>query len=156
MSKKGKLTIELVPSSSWYSNLRSELSNSDWDKIRKFIYKKNNYKCEICSGRGPKWPVECHEKWDYKNGIQKLTYLYSLCPDCHMVKHIGLAKIKGNYYKALGHFMKVNNCTIAQAKKYIDIVFDKYHARSRQDWELDISYLDNYRHLDLDYFKGKK
>ena len=62
-----KLTIELVPQSSWGNNLRSEanLSKGQWDKLRKESYRKANYKCEICGEKGPKWPVECHEIWHY-------------------------------------------------------------------------------------------
>lgn len=87
-----KLTIELVPSTSWFSNLRSLLSSEEWDKIRRGCYKNANYKCEICSGVGPKHPVECHETWEYdeKQGIQKLIGLIALCPSCHEVKHVGL------------------------------------------------------------------
>jgi len=59
------LTVELVPSSSWFSNVRSNVSKKTWDFLRKSTYKKANHRCEICGGRGDKWPVECHEVWDY-------------------------------------------------------------------------------------------
>ena len=31
------LKIELVPQTSWYSNLRSNISANDWDKLRKQV-----------------------------------------------------------------------------------------------------------------------
>ena len=68
-----KLTIELVPKTAWFSNLRSILARAAWDKLRKESYKNAAHKCEICGGYGKKHPVECHEIWEYddKNHIQK-------------------------------------------------------------------------------------
>ncbi len=139
-----KLTIELVPSSSWFSNLRSLLSSEEWDKIRKGCYKHANYKCEICEGVGPAHPVECHETWEYneESGIQKLVGLIALCPSCHEVKHIGLAGIKGRREEAEAHFCKVNNCSAAEAKKYISEAFSIWSKRSESEWELDIQLLE--------------
>ena len=65
MSQNFKLTIELVPKTSWFTNLRSLVSKEQWDKIRNKVYWKAGYKCEICGSKGPKWPVECHEIWHY-------------------------------------------------------------------------------------------
>ena len=57
-----KLTIELVPKTSWYSNVRSNVSRSQWDKLRKKCYLNADYKCEVCGDtgikQGFKWPVE--------------------------------------------------------------------------------------------------
>lgn len=142
-----KLTIELVPQTSWFSNLRSLLSSEDWDKIRKHCYKQANYKCEICDGVGPKHPVECHETWEYLEGVQKLTGLISLCPSCHEVKHIGLAGIKGRRKEAMNHFCKVNNCSMAEADKYVAEAFKIWENRSQQEWTLDVSLLDTLKIL---------
>jgi len=139
-----KLTIELVPSTSWFSNLRSMLTSEEWDKIRKGCYKNANYKCEICGGVGEKHPVECHETWEYDEvkNIQKLISLISLCPSCHEVKHIGLAGIKGRTKQAMDHFCKVNGCTLSEAEIYIKEVFTTWNNRSKKQWELDISKLE--------------
>ena len=32
-----KLTIELVPSTAWYSNVRSNVSKEEWDKIHDIL-----------------------------------------------------------------------------------------------------------------------
>jgi hypothetical protein len=139
-----KLTIELVPQTSHYTNLRSILSPDQWDKIRKETYKKAGYRCEICGGRGCKWPVEAHEIWEYDdiNHIQKLIDIKALCPDCHEVKHIGLASIKGRLKEATNHFIKINKTHMAFAEKYINDQFELYYKRSCFDWKLDISLLD--------------
>ncbi|HEY9705549.1 MAG TPA: HNH endonuclease [Allocoleopsis sp.] len=139
-----KLNIELVPSTSWFSNLRSLLTTEEWDKVRKGCYKHAGYKCEICGGVGPKHPVECHETWEYDEakGIQKLVGLISLCPSCHEVKHIGLAGINGRRDEAVKHFCAVNGCSKEEAEKYISECFEIWNRRSQQDWTLDVSLLD--------------
>lgn len=139
-----KLTIELVPSTSWFSNLRSLLNKEEWDKIRKACYKKANYKCEICGGKGTAHPVECHETWDYdeEKGVQKLLNVIALCPSCHQVKHIGLASINGKFDETIAHFCKVNESTKEEAQKHIAEAFDLWKKRSEKDWDLDVTLLE--------------
>lgn len=140
-----KLTIELVPKTAWFNNLRSYLSKSEWDKVRKKCYAEAGYKCEICGGKGHKHPVECHEVWDFEDGKITLKGLIALCPSCHEVKHIGLASLRGRGHIALKHFMKVNNIPQHVAEKYVEEAFALYRERSkRQEWELDVSYLNDY------------
>jgi hypothetical protein len=134
-----KLEIELIPSSSFFSNVRSEVTQEKWDELRKDCYKKAFYKCEICGGKGNKWPVECHEVWEYKWPVQKLIRLIALCPDCHMVKHFGLATLKGNRKRALNHLMKVNQWSENQAEKHITKAFKEWEKRSQKEWALDLS-----------------
>lgn len=139
-----KLTVELIPKSSWDNNLRSYLTSTQWDKVRRKCYQEAGYKCEICEGVGPKHPVECHEKWDFVNGQVKLFGLIALCPACHEVKHIGRAVATGNEKRALAHFMKVNQMSKADSVAYINEAFDIWRNRSRYPWKLEISYLEEY------------
>ena len=142
---KIKLTIELVPSTSWFSNLRSELKSSDWDKLKRMTANKAGNKCEICGGRGSKWPVECHEKWKYdkETKTQILKGLIALCPSCHEVKHIGFAQLNGNYERARNHLAKINGWTKEKADQYVEKCFRIWQQRSQYKWELNISWLDN-------------
>lgn len=139
-----KLTIELVPSSCFYKNLRSELPRKKWDFLRKGAYQKANHKCEICGGQGHRHPVECHEIWNFDDatGVQSLVGLTALCPACHEVKHIGLAELNGRFDQARKHLMKVNGMNKWDADGYIAQAFDAWENRSRIEWELDISWLD--------------
>ena len=136
-----KLTIELVPAGAWFTNLRSILTTPEWDVIRKKQYKKSGYVCDVCGGKGERWPVECHEIWEYddENHAQKLVRFTSLCPACHMVKHIGLAEIRGKYDEALRHLMKINEMSQTDARMYIDGQFDVWRYRSQHEWKIDIS-----------------
>lgn len=138
-----KLTVDLVPKSSWFSNVRSAVSVKQWKEISSIIFKKSNYLCEVCGGQGKKHPVECHEVWNYDDNflIQKLERMVALCPDCHMVKHIGLAQVHGKFNKAIRHFIKINNCSKKAAEEYIAHSFKLWADRSNKDWKLDLSYL---------------
>ena len=143
---KLRLTIELVPSSSWLNNVRAIVSRKQWDILRTQVYDQAWNLCQICGGVGPKHPVECHEIWHYddKKLIQKLEGMIALCPDCHMVKHIGLARIQNRGEKAVKHFMKVNKLSKKEAEKIIQSAFITWNARSQKKWKLDISSLSAY------------
>lgn len=138
-----KLSIELVPQSCWFSNLRDHLTSSQWEKVKKDTFKKAENRCEICLGVGKKWPVECHEIWNYddKNNIQKLIGTIALCPSCHMVKHIGYASVVGKMDVARKHLIKVNQMTKFQAESYIEQCFNVFDRRSSKTWILDISWI---------------
>jgi len=136
-----KLEVELIPRTSFFTNLRSKLSKEKWDVLRKKCYSDAGYRCEICSGKGNEWPVECHEVWSYEKGIQKLVRLIALCPDCHMVKHIGLAGLRGSGDKALRHLMAVNGISKQDAESHISDAFGVWSDRNETNWELDISFI---------------
>lgn len=141
-----ELTIELVPKTCWFSNVRSNVTKEQWDKLRKATYAKAEYQCQICGGRGPKWPVECHEIWDYadKSLIQTLTGLIALCPSCHKVKHMGFAQISGKEIEMTCHLAIINGWTYKAACQYVGERFDLWRKRSKYDWLLDISWLGNF------------
>lgn len=140
------LTIELVPKTCWYSNVRSHVSQAEWDRLRQIIYERAGNVCEICDGRGRKWPVECHEIWHYddERHVQKLAGLIALCPSCHEVKHIGLAGMRGKQAGALAHLAKVNGWSMADARLYLEACFEQWSQRSCHQWKLDISYLEQF------------
>lgn len=144
------LTIELVPKTAWYTNVRSNVSKEEWDRIRKKSYQNAGYVCEICGDTGlnqnHKHPVECHEIWQYDdlNHVQKLTGLISLCPNCHTVKHPGLAQMKGKLETVIRQLQKVNSMTFEEAAEYLQESFLKWIDRSQHEWTLDIEYLKTY------------
>jgi 5-methylcytosine-specific restriction endonuclease McrA len=141
-----RLTIELVPETCWFSNVRSSVSRQDWDKLRLHTYRQASYCCQICGGIGTQHPVECHEIWDYddQNLVQTLKGLIALCPACHECKHMGLAQIRGREEPAKQHLAKVNNWTQAQTEIYVFDCFEIWYQRSQKEWKLDISYLEKF------------
>lgn len=145
-----KLTIELVPKTCWYSNVRSNVTKTEWDIIRKKSYELANNQCEICGdvgkNQGVNHNVECHEIWEYDdlNKIQKLIGLISLCPYCHKTKHAGLAQMNGEENIVINQLIKVNNITRKDAIDYINDSFTIWRERSKHEWTLDISVLNQY------------
>lgn len=140
-----KLTIEIVPSTSWYNNLRSILPREKWDEIRKYVYSGFNNKCQACSSNSK---LHCHEVWFYNdvNHIQKLSGFVALCERCHHIKHIGLAGIlasKGelDFEKLIKHFMKVNNCDRLTFIKHKNEAFKTWEERSKYEWQIDLGKL---------------
>ena len=139
-----KLTIEFVPKTCWFSNVRDHVPSIVWKQISAAVADKAGWRCEICGGQGHRHPVECHEVWHYddKTQTQKLVRLSALCPSCHSVKHIGLAWKQGREKEALEHLAKVNQWHITRAEMYRRNMFDLWKRRSFFQWKLDLSYLD--------------
>jgi hypothetical protein len=146
MIEKTILTIELVPSSTWYNNVRSAVTPAEWDKIRRQVYRQANNKCEICGGKGPKWPVECHEVWEYDDeaNTQTLVKMIALCPNCHAVKHIGRTSVSGDLEAAIKHLCTVNGWSRNEAKMYIEASFEVWAMRSNKEWTVNIQALNDY------------
>ena len=140
--KPPRLTIELVPRTCWYSNVRSEVSPAVWDAIRKPVYRAARWTCEIC-GTKPNRPVEAHEVWQYDDvtHVQRLVRMIALCPDCHGVKHIGHSAHEGRAEQAERHLRRVNGWNRQQTDEYIENAFTLWAVRSTHDWTLDLSIL---------------
>jgi len=141
-----KLTIELVPSSSWQNNLRSILKPKMWKELRDKVCKTSNDRCSICKRGGV---IHAHEVWEYEdaNHIQKLKDIIPLCYLCHSVKHIGFATLKGETStneKLIKHFMKVNNCDRIFFQKHLKNEFNKFEERSKYEWQLDLEKLKDF------------
>jgi Domain of unknown function (DUF5710) len=138
------LSIELVPESCWYSNVRSNLSPDTWKILKKRTSHKAGYVCEVCGARGKTWPVECHEIWSYDDQlhIQKLQGLIALCPPCHEVKHMGFANTQGRGEIAMQHLAMVNHWTTQKTNEYVLNCFHLWQRRSLHPWTLDITWLE--------------
>ena len=137
-----ELTIELVPSTVWYSSLYRLLPREVWDRIRNEIIKNNGRKCQICGETEGK--MNLHEIWEYNDvkHVQRLKGFILLCEMCHHVKHIGLAGILANegkldYNEVIEHFCKVNKCTKNEFEKQEKRAFDVWSKRSQYEWKQD-------------------
>lgn len=141
--KAPTLSIELVPKTAWYSNVRSEVSSETWQELARETYRAANYHCEICGGQGPRHPVECHEIWHYddERKIQHLEGLVALCPACHEVKHIGRAQIVGRFKQAVEQLRAINQWDLDTALRYIEQSFRIWAWRSQFDWRLEAEWL---------------
>lgn len=124
--------------------------------MRRAVYRRARYRCEICGGRGERHPVECHEVWAYddERHVQRLERLVALCPDCHHVKHLGLASLNGRYDEAVRHLADVNEWTLEEAERYAQAAFARWEERSHHEWTVDTGPLESeayaewvFRHL---------
>lgn len=138
-----KLSIELVPRTAWFSNLRSALSTKQWDIVRRSAYAKSNHKCSICGGVGVNHPVEAHEIWSYDDDLysQTLFDVIALCPACHEVKHYGLACNRDREEQAFLRLMLVNKWDRQTALDYVKNVFSLWEIRSKNCWSINIDWL---------------
>jgi len=145
-SERQRLSVELVPATCWSSNLRSELPRSAWDVLRRRTYQDAGYRCEVCGGRGPTHPVECHEQWSYDDAalVQRLVCMVALCPACHQVKHLGRAHAIGRGDQARAHLARVNGWDRGTTGAYVEGVFAQWELRSAHEWELDLEALIGY------------
>lgn len=142
MSKELKLTVELVPKTSWGKNLRNQLPRRMWDKIRKDVIASQGHKCGICGTEGR---LICHEIWEYddSNHIQRLKGFIALCDLCNHVKHLGHASIlagqgKLDMKKVEEHYMQVNECDLKTFRKHAVEAMAQYKERSKHEWRLDL------------------
>jgi hypothetical protein len=138
-----KLTTELVPLTSWYSNMRSAVSRATWDTLRRATYAAYGYQCGVCAGAGMR--LNCHERWEYDDiqKVQRLAGFIALCDLCHHVKHLGHARRladegKLDYERVVEHFTQVNGCERTAFEEYRRTVFDQWHRRSKFDWRVDL------------------
>ena len=138
-----ELFIDLIPDSCWFTNVRYYVDPRDWDRLRKFIYERNENICECC-GKYTK-NLEAHERWDYDydRKIQKLVRLLSLCNMCHTATHIGRAKQEHKGDIALEHLKKVRNFTHEEAIEHEKLAFQVWKKRNTITWNLDLSLLTN-------------
>ena len=143
----GRLTVELIPRTLFFSNVRTLLPKKYWNIIRKDSYDKADNKCEICGDTGKNQGyghnVECHEIWDYneEKKVQKLLGLVSLCPKCHQVKHFGRTSAIGKQPEAFKHMEKVNNWNHKQCLDHLKVAMSEWMERSKYKWFIDLSYL---------------
>lgn len=148
--KKPKLTLNLIPKSSWFKSVRSHITQTQWNKIRKEVYRKANYTCQICGineenflGCKKGW-LHANELWKFKDGVQSLVGLEAICRTCHLVKHFGYAEISGRRNQALNHLMKVNKWDVGTTNEYLKQQFEEWEERSEIKWIIDYSFINGF------------
>ena len=139
------LLPDMLPTTSWEANLRTVLSEQEWDRLRKFCYQAAGNTCVACGSRGEPH-VEAHESWrfDEKTGVQTLRGLLCLCPTCHKAKHLGYANRIGLLPQVLDRLMWLNDWDERTLKYELAQVEARQEELSQRTWTLDLSFLRNY------------
>lgn len=148
-----RLTIELVPTPLWGMNVRSRITEAQWDRIRYQVYLDYNNSCGVCGrtkGTETK-SLNCHEIWEYNDEthIQTLVGFIALCDLCHHMKHLGqlkrmLVENPGNYLnlkeEVIANFPEINQCTKKGFEECRLKAIALHIIRSKHEWNQDISY----------------
>jgi hypothetical protein len=143
LTPRQSLFVDLIPSTAWFSNLRSELTSLEWKAVQQKTFHLAQMRCECCGGRGRKHPVECHERFSYDitTSTQQLIRTIALCPSCHKATHFGMAQILGMSNMAIGQLQKVNKWNREQTDFHIAHAFNEWRLRSTMSWSLDARWL---------------
>ncbi len=66
------LEPRLVPRTAWCSNVRNHIPTEIWQDLSRYLSARAGYRCEYCGRKGPAWPTECNELWEYDDaaGVQ--------------------------------------------------------------------------------------
>jgi len=140
------LTLETIPQLNFGISLAQLLPKPVWDTVRREVYAKAHYTCEICGAMDVQ--LHCHEVWSYtskKPYIQKLQELKCLCKDCHAIKHwwhtvgdVHSGKEPTVYLKELTvHFCTVNHCDVDQFELHKVITGALADSRNKHDYKID-------------------
>lgn len=139
-----KLFVDLIPSTCWFTNVRSCIDPNDWNRLRKLVYERANNRCECCGSASiinTPTQLEAHERWEYddKWKAQRLKRIIALCRSCHEATHMGLAENRGRGKEAKEHLMRVNQFTKEECDQHVDEAFSVWLSRAGFDWDLDLS-----------------
>jgi hypothetical protein len=141
------LFVDMVPSSCWFTNVRSCVSQRDWERLRRMVTGRAGQRCEVC-GAGPGGePVtsrlDVHERWAYDDAqrVQTLRRLICVCEACHESTHLGLANIRGRAGQALAHLQQITGMTDDQIARHVDDANRAFTTRSARTWELNLAML---------------
>lgn len=140
------LFIDLVPSSCWFTNVRSCVSQADWERLRRMVIARAGDRCEICrvgeDREDERW-LEAHERWDYdeQRKVQTLKRIICLCTDCHQTTHFGFTMMNGGAEWAFDFLMEITGMDATAANKHIAEAFKIWEQRSQSYWELDLGIL---------------
>ena len=135
-----ELFIDMIPKTSYFKNVRSIFTESDWNLIRHHIYERTGHKCECCGAKRFKY-LEAHERWifDFETKTQKLIRIIALCRLCHQATHYGHSKVTKEISKINTHLMKVRGINEEELKLHIKEAFEIWEKRNTVKWIIDTS-----------------
>lgn len=139
------LLPDMLPSTAWADNLRTRLTEAEWDRLRRFCYQAAGNTCVACGSRGEPH-VEAHESWIFEEttGVQRLKGLLCLCPTCHKAKHLGFAHRLGMLDAVYSRLCWLNDWGPGQLRSELEKVQARQEKLSQRTWTLDLSFLRKY------------
>ncbi|MGX5694811.1 hypothetical protein ACWKWP_01320 [Agromyces soli] len=142
-----QMRADMLPPSTWGSNLRGMLTSAAWRKLSRETSEAAGRRCVICGSesfgpnRTPQNP-DCHEMWVFEVVdsvlVQRLERLVALCKACHNVQHAGRAEKLGLTGDVVDTLCRVNRWVPAEAEDDIDRAWDRYELMSHLEFDLDL------------------
>lgn len=140
------LFVDLIPSTCFFTNVRSCVERSDWDRLRTHIYERARQRCECCGvdcKASTTTRMEAHERWSFEEGPgsrrrQRLVRLVALCRECHQATHMQLSDVSGWGEASRLHLRKVTGMTEEECEQHIAQAYALAEARSDGPWDLDL------------------
>ena len=128
-----RLTIEPIPYTSRLASLAKLLPPEQWDTLRRAVYRRARYHCQICGRKGR---IHCHEKWLYneQTGYQWLMGFEALCKNCHDTKHLYFVNSSYRRARLFRHFLTVNRLTREKGLEYLKDIYWQQKKLSQRDW----------------------
>ena len=128
-----RLAIEPIPYSSRRASLANLLPHSQWDNIRRYVYRRARYHCKICGREGRMY---CHETWEFneQTGHQYLMGFECLCHLCHKTKHYFFAHNNQERSILFQHFLNVNRVTKQQAVDHLMNINMRQQRLNQKEW----------------------
>ena len=127
------LAIEPIPYCSRRASLANLLPRSQWDRIRRYVYRKAGHRCKICGREGRMY---CHEIWQFNEhtGYQYLMGFECLCKDCHKTKHYFFTRALQQQAMLFKHFLTVNRVTRQQGIDHLMNVYRRQRRLNQRQW----------------------
>jgi hypothetical protein len=101
LSHKGLLIGVKHPQYKGGKYIGHRLETEQWDIIRKKVYKRDNWTCQIC-GKHCHKNIQCHHIIPYRHSLDDgLSNLITLCVSCHKKEEI-------KYYRKLNGQMEID------------------------------------------------
>jgi hypothetical protein len=134
------VTLQPIPSSAHYMNVRELLTATQWKRLRDPLAEDAGNCCELCGGRGERWPTECHEWWDYDDQTHtaRLRRLIILCPNCHHMQHFGFFGGIGvlSEQDVINYLVAINQWSTVQSRAHIKEAQTTWAERSQYQWQI--------------------
>ena len=68
----------------------------------------------------------------------------ALCSGCHLMFHLGFAKVNNKYDITVKRLQKLEKLTETQVNKKVEDIFTRWNKRSEYDWKIDVTILKDY------------
>ena len=141
-----RLAVDLIPTTCWYTSVRSCVEPDDWKRISLGVKLRAGRKCELCgtpANREQDIHLEPHERFDYVDGTQVLKRLVCACSRCHHAIHYDLAEAIDEEQAAREHLRLTNGWDDASLDQHLRKANALWKERSGRQWELDLSIIEN-------------